>query len=154
MTTVLTFDELGVGQQLTLNTADRGAITGVAQDFSGGGSGGFQVVEVTNANHTFNGDGSGGGVQIFPMTIVRCQTIDASTKTWKLDDVGGVANGWIVAMNIEGADPGAVNINDEDDTLMASVTVLFPDGTTNDLPYPVFYYFNGWWLLRSRILVP
>jgi hypothetical protein len=150
---VLEFNEVETGAQIGIQTTDRGVISGFAVDNGSGGTSGFQVVEVTNANHTFNGDGSAGGVQIYPMTIVRCLDIDASSKTWKLD-TPAVENGWLVAMNIEGADPGAVAINDEDDTLMATVNVSFPDADFNNLPFPVFYYFNGWFLLRSRILVP
>jgi hypothetical protein len=158
MATILEFNELGVGQQFGLQTTDRGIISAVAipSPGGGGGSGQFVVVPVSDAAHTFNGDGSAGGIQIFPLTIVTLRTAETAGITWKLDDIGGVDTGWLVAFNIEGADPAAIEIIDQDDVTLQIINVANPTGQTNNVPYPVFFYLvgTGWITLRSRILVP
>jgi hypothetical protein len=152
---VLEFDELELGAQVSVQTTDRGVISGHAVANGGSSSSGFQLVVVTDdVDHVFNGDGSGGGIQIFPMTIIQCQTIEAA-RVWKLSNVG-VADGWVVAMNIEGADSGEVSVTDNGDVSLQIINVTNPTGQTNNVPYPVFYYDEGeaqWFTLRSRILV-
>lgn len=156
MSKVLVFDELQEDAQIMLATQSGGNLIGRAVEFSPSTGSGFQLVVVTDdVDHTFNGDGSGGGIQIFPMTIIQCQTLDAA-RVWKLSNTA-VEDGWLVAMNIEGADPGAVNVTDDADVNLQIITVLNPDSTINNVPYPVFYYDadeEQWFTLRSRILVP
>ena len=157
MGTVLEFNELAVGQQIGVQTTDRGVISGVGVANGGGSTTlGFTDIEVAaDQNLTFNGDGSAGAIQIFPLTIVRCRTIEAA-RTWKFDDVA-ITSCFVVGLNIEGSDPGAVTINDQDDVALAIINVTFPDGTINNMVGPMLYFdtlAGVWRLLRNRILVP
>jgi hypothetical protein len=153
---ILEFNELAVGQQVGVQTTDRGVISGVGVTNGGSSTLGFTDIEVADdTNLTFNGDGSAGAIQIFPLTIVRCRTIEAA-RTWKFDDVA-ITSCFFVGLNIEGVDPGAVTINDQDDVALAIINTTFPDGTINNMMGPTLYFdtLSGVWrLLRNRILVP
>ncbi len=151
--TVLEFDELGVGQQVTLNTTDRGQLIGRAVA-NGGGDSGFTVVEVTDASHTFNGDGSAGAVQIFPKTIVA--QVEASTPaiTWKFAATA-VEIGWVVLFNVEGASPAEITVTDQDDVTIVIINTSFPNSESNNLVMGIYLDTDSTWrLIRSRILIP
>jgi len=83
-------------------THDRTNVTGV----SGGGA---RVVNVSGTDHRFNGDASGGAIQIYPTTVLFAH-VDGAVSTFDFD-VQGVAAGWIVYFNIEGTG-GAVIVRD------------------------------------------
>jgi hypothetical protein len=155
MGTFLEFDELPVGAQVMLATQSGGNVIGKAVPAGGGGaSERFQLVTVPDdLDLVFSGAG-GAAITIYPQTIISCRTVE-TPRNWKLLNAGA-EQGWIVAMNIEGVDPGAVSIRDDADVLLATISVTNPTGALNAHPFPMFFFdpIDGWLLLRSRILTP
>jgi hypothetical protein len=152
MAKVLEFDELPEGAQVMVATQSGGNLIGKAVEAGGGSGFAVSVLSVaTDANLTFNGDGSGGAQVLTPFTIVFAHFADLAGISFKLD-TPGVQEGWIVAFNIEGNSPGAIQILDQDDGVLANVDDITTAADFARFPFPVcFFNANSWWLLRSDI---
>ena len=157
MGTVLEFDEIPEGQQVMLATQSGGNVIGRAVAAGPPAvADRFQLVTVPgDIDLVFSGAG-GSAITIYPQTIISCRNPGVlAPRTWKLANAGA-EQGWIVAMNIEGTDPGSVTIVNDANTPFLLVSVGFPNVGFATMPFPVFFFdpIDGWIPLRSRILTP
>jgi len=152
---VLVFDELPENAQIMVATQSGGNLIGRATDYvPGTGSPGFIDIEVSDANHTFNGDGSAGAIQIFPLTIIRLLAAE-SAVAWQFN-TPAVTSCFVVAFNVEG-ELGVVTINDQDgNPLLVIDTTNFGAPPETNLVAAIYFdtLSGAWALLRNDIHVP
>lgn len=95
-----------------------------------------RVVTVSGADHTFNGTGAGGAVQLYPQTILFAH-VDASVATFDFN-VAGVEAGWTVFFSVEGVG-GVVVVRNMGGEVPTPILVL----NTNSTARMVGIYFDG-----------
>lgn len=106
-----------------------------------------RVVTVSGVDHTFNGDGSGGAVQVYPQTILFTH-VDASVATFDFN-VAGVEAGWTVFFSLEGVG-GKVVVRNLGDELPIPIMVLRTDSSAGGMQG---IYFDGqdWVALQAGL---
>src|ERR1043166_4578475 len=125
MSTVLVFDELGVGQQVSLSTNDRGTISGQGADTSSFAGASLGFIAAPAGNVSFNGDGSSGAQKLSAITTVGVTNV-TDTRTWNFLHSGGIPTGALVFFSIVGFNAGAITIQN------AGVDLITVDSTNND----------------------
>lgn len=149
MSTVLVFDELGVGQQVSLSTNDRGTISGQAQDTStlGGASLGYIAAPVGNLS--FNGDGSGGAQRLSGITTVHRAIGTTVGVVWNFKPAG-VVTGALVFINVTGFNAATLELQNNGATLVIldDTNPAFTTQNPQFAPFPVLVFDGTNWALN------
>jgi len=144
--TILEFDELPLNSQTSVLTGDRGPILGRA--VLGGGGAAPTLIEVPmDDDAVFNGDGSGGALQLGPITIVTNATDFGVSVVWDFQTDHGEQDGWIVVFAIDNATSGG-HVEVRSDNVAIGVSLDFTTApNTNPLgtPFAIYKFTGGAW---------
>lgn len=148
--TLLDFNELREGQQIGIQSTDRGVISGTAVPATTGASIGF--IDAGAGAQSFNGNGSAGANALSAITTIR-RNIAATTVVWNFLPAG-VATGALVFLNVTGFNAGNLTIQNNGVDLL-TIDDTSPAFTTQNpqfAPFPILF-FDGtnWALLFSAI---
>jgi len=151
--TLLDFNELGTGQQVGLQTTDRGVISGTAVPASAS-SVSLGFIAVGAGAQSFNGDGSAGANALSSITTLRRTGISAAGIVWNFLPAG-VTTGALVFFSVEGLNAGELTLQNNGSDLIV-IDSTNPSGSA-DPTEPVFpaLVFDGtnWRLVHSRIQI-
>lgn len=149
--TLLDFNELKEGQQVGIQTTDRGVISGTAVPVTAGSlSLGF--IAVGAGAQSFNGNGSGGANQLSTITTLRRTGINGAGVVWNFLPAG-VATGSLVFFSVEGQNAGELTIQDNGNELVV-IDSTNPSGAADptDPAFPALVFDGAnWRLVHSRI---
>lgn len=152
--TLLDFNELREGQQVGIQTTDRGVISGIAVPSSAGSSVTIGVLAVGAGDRSFNGDGSGGAQQLSTITTLTRTTLNNEVAIWTFQNVG-MTVGSLVFFAIEGFNNAVIHIDDNDTNELVELSITNPTvGTQNPNPTPfpgLVFTATGWTLLQTNI---
>lgn len=150
--TLLDFNEFAIGQQVGIQTTDRGVVSGTAVPSSAGSTLTLGFIAVGAGAQSFNGDGSAGANQLSSITTVRRTGINAAGVVWNFLPAG-VTAGALVFFSVEGQNAGELTIQDNGNELVV-IDSTNPSGAADptDPAFPALV-FDGtnWRLVHSRI---